>query len=122
MTNRDRMIGTWRLYAFRFTDGDGNPGSTDEAPVAGRMEYTADGHMATATRRPDGTWFSYFGEFELQGDMVLHHIELAYNPGLDGATTRREVSFEGERLVLTAAPPVMGGPGSRASLVWERIS
>ena len=120
--HKDRMIGTWRLSEFRFTDADGNPGSSEDAPTVGRMEYTADGHMATATRRPDGHYFSYFGEFELQGDVVLHHIEFAAAPRLDGTTTRREVSFEGERLVLTAAPPVLGGPGSRASLIWERIS
>jgi len=122
MTYRDRMIGTWRLREFRFTDADGNTGSSEDAPVVGRMEYTADGHMATATRRPDGTYFSYFGEYELQGDVVLHHIEFAHDPRLDGTTTHREVSFEGDRLVLTAAPPVMGGPGSRASLIWERIT
>ncbi len=122
MEYRDRMIGTWRLHEFRFTDADGNTGSGEDAPVVGRMEYTADGHMATATRRPDGIYFSYFGEFELQDDVVLHHIEFAHDPRLDGTTTRREVSFEGDRLVLTAAPPVMGGPGSRASLIWERIS
>ncbi len=53
---------------------------------------------------------------------MLHHVEFAADTRLDGTTTRREVSFEGDRLVLTAAPPVMGGPGSRASLVWERIT
>ena len=116
------MIGTWRLREFRFTDADGNPGSHHDAPTVGRMEYTSDGHMATATRRPDGSYFSYFGEFELQGDVVLHHIEFAAAPRLDGTTTRRDVSFEGDRLVLTAAPPVLGGPGSRASLIWEKIS
>ena len=55
-------------------------------------------------------------------DVVLHHVEFASDPRLDGTTTRRAVSFEGERLVLTAAPPVLGGPGSRASLIWERMS
>ncbi len=119
--DRDRMIGTWRLRDFRFTDADGNPGLRQDGPAVGRMEYTADGHMATATRRPDGSYFSYFGEFELHGDVVLHHIEFASDPRLDRTTTRRAVSFEGERLVLTAAPPVLGGPGSRASLIWERI-
>ncbi len=120
--DRNRMIGTWRLREFRFTDADGNSGRRRDAPTVGRMEYTAEGHMATATRRPDGSCFSYFGEFELHEDVVLHHIEFASDPRLDGATTRRAVSFEGERLVLTAAPPVLGGPGSRASLIWERIS
>ena len=75
------------------------------------MEYTSDGHMATATRRPDGTYFSYFGEFELQGDVVLHHIEFAHDPRLDGTTTRREVSFEGDRLVLTAVAARHGRTG-----------
>ncbi len=120
--DRNRMIGTWRLREFRFTDAGGNSGSGQDAPTVGRIEYTAEGHMATATRRPDGSFFSYFGEFELHEDMVLHHVEFASDPRLDGTTTRRAVSFEGDRMVLTAAPPVLGGPGSRASLIWERIS
>ncbi|MBT3535724.1 MAG: hypothetical protein HN478_17725 [Rhodospirillaceae bacterium] len=77
--------------------------------------------MATATRQSDGTYFSYFGEFELDGDVVQHHIEIAADPKLDGTTTRRDVSFEGDKLVLTANPPVLGGPGSKASLVWVKI-
>lgn len=118
---RDRMIGTWRLCEFRFNDGDGNPGRPEDGPKQGRMEYTADGHMATATRQSDGAYFSYFGEFDLDGDVVQHHIEIAADPKLDGTTTRRDVSFEGDKLVLTANPPVLGGPGSKAALVWERI-
>ena len=120
--DRERMIGTWRLVEFRFTDADGNPGRPEDGPKLGRMEYTADGHMATATRQADGAYFSYFGEFELEDGVVLHHIEIAADPKLDGTTTRRDVSFDGENLVLTANPPVLGGPGSKASLIWKRIS
>ena len=119
--DKQRMIGTWRLVEFHFTDADGNPGRPEDGPKQGRMEYTADGHMATATRQADGAYFSYFGEYELKGDEVFHHIEIAADPKLDGTTTRRDVSFDGERLVLTANPPVLGGPGSKASLIWERI-
>jgi hypothetical protein len=120
--DKKRMIGTWQLVEFRFTDADGNLGRPEDGPKLGRMEYTADGHMATATRQADGAYFSYFGEFELEGDVVLHHIAMGANPKLDGTTTRRDVSFDGERLVLTANPPVLGGPGSKASLIWERLS
>ncbi|MBI76406.1 MAG: hypothetical protein CMM53_01295 [Rhodospirillaceae bacterium] len=116
-----KMIGTWRLVAFRFVDSDGNPGREEDAPTGGRMEYTLDGHMATATRQADGGYFSYFGEFELKGSQVFHHIELSAHSKLEGTTTVRDVSFEGDNLILTASPPVMGGPGSKASLIWEKI-
>ena len=99
------MIGTWRLVEFRFTDADGNPGRPEDGPKLGRMEYTADGHMATATRQADETKFSYIGEFEI-----------------DGTANRRNAPFDGARLVLTANPSMLGEPGSKASLIWERIT
>jgi hypothetical protein len=118
---RDKMIGTWRLVGFRFVDADGKAGREEDAPTGGRMEYTSEGHMATATRQSNGDYFSYFGEFELKGKQVFHHIELSAHTKLEGTTTVRDVSFEGDNLVLTASPPVMGGPGSKASLIWEKI-
>ena len=118
---RDKMIGTWRLVNFRFVDEEGKPGREEDAPTGGRMEYTGGGHMATATRQANGDYFSYFGEFELKNNQVFHHIALSAHPKLEGTTTVREVSFEGNNLVLTATPPVMGGPGSKASLIWEKI-
>lgn len=121
MSLRDQMIGTWRLVDFRFTHADGTPGDPNAGPKQGRMEYTSDGHMATATRQANGDYFSYFGEFEVKGDEVFHHIEIAADPKLDGTTTRRIVSFEDGKLVLTADPPVLGGPGSKASLIWEKV-
>ena len=116
-----QMIGTWRLHAFRFTDENGKPGRKEDAPKTGRIEYTTDGHMATATEQSDGSYFSYFGDFEIKENEVFHHIELASNPALVGTTTVRSVSFEEELLVLTATPPVFGKPGSKASLVWKKI-
>ena len=118
---RDKMIGTWHLVGFRFIDADGKAGREEDAPTGGRMEYTAEGHMATATRQSNGDYFSYFGEFELKDEQVFHHIELSAHPKLEGTTTVRDVSFEGGNLVLTASPPVMGGPGSKASLIWKKI-
>jgi len=118
---RQKMIGTWRLVGFRFIEADGTQGREEDAPTGGRMEYTAEGHMATATRQANGDYFSYFGEFELKNETVFHHIELSAHSKLEGTTTVREVSFEGDNLVLTASPPVMGGPGSKASLIWKKI-
>ena len=120
MIDRSHMVGTWRLSGFRFTDGNGLPGRPEDAPKAGMLQYGPDGRLAVATRQPDGKLFAYFGKFELKGDEVHHHIELGSDQKLDGTTTRRKVSFEGDLLVLTADPPVLGGPGSKASLIWSR--
>ena len=118
---REKMIGTWRLHTFRFTDENGNPGREEDAPTTGRIEYTADGHMATATEQSDGSYFSYFGDFEIKGKEVSHHIELASNSNLIGTTTVRSVTFEDKLLVVTATPPVFGRPGSKASLERTKI-
>lgn len=120
MIDRNRMLGKWRLVGFRFTDGEGRPGRAEDAPKAGTLHYEPDGRLAVATRQPDGKLFGYFGTFELKNDEVFHHIELGTDAKLDGTTTRRIVSFEGDRLVLTADPPVLGGPGSKAALIWGR--
>ena len=52
------------------------------------MEYITDGHMASATRQADGAYFSYFGEFELEGDEVRHHGEMAAGPKLGHYPTK----------------------------------
>ena len=118
--DRDPFIGAWRLDDFRLTDADGNTTRPLEGRLKGFILYTADGHMANANLQADGTYFSYFGSYDVLENQLVHHVEMCSDPKLIGTDQRRGVSFEDDRLVLTASPSISGGPGTTAQLVWKR--
>ena len=50
----------------------------------------------------------YAGLYELNGDMVHHHVEMALNPNLVGQTMTRRVQIDGADLTLSAMPDAQG--------------
>ena len=140
---RDRFIGVWRLISCerKWTDGrvDYPYGKT---PV-GRISYDKQGRMSAQVMTPgrkstvppgmnlvmgkaseneireavDG-FGSYFGTFAVDGDEVIHHVQVALVPSWVGTDLRRAYRFIGEkRLSLTAALA-----GAKTELIWERDS
>ena len=61
----------------------------------------------------------YAGHFEVKGDEVHHHVEMALNPNLVGQTMIRRVQFDGPNLTLSARPDAQGQV--RRSL-WRRVA
>jgi len=85
--------------------------------------------------RPQGTGFSaseaqaliksmvsYAGTFSIEGDEVVHHVEIAWNEVWTGSEQRRLFRFEQERLHLSThpSPDPIDGRLSVRSMVWER--
>ncbi len=61
----------------------------------------------------------YAGHFEVKGDEVHHHVEMALNPNLVGQTMIRRVQFDGAELTLSARPDAQG---EVRRILWRRVT
>lgn len=59
---------------------------------------------------------SYSGRYTQSDDRVIHHVDLASYPDLEGSELIRRVRFEGEHLILEARDC----PGCIGRLSWQR--
>jgi hypothetical protein len=137
------LIGTWRLRSWTATADDGVEHPMGDPPE-GVLVYTADGTMITTIGRaarppidggdmlagPDAqrleaftSFIAYSGTFRLDGDDVVHRVEMSLFPNWIGTDQRRHVSLAsgGRELVLSAGPFVLRGRLSVQRLRWERV-
>ena len=142
------LIGTWRLVEWTFTVDDSRPTRPWGGNPSGLLMYTEDGRMSatlmsigrpaaptrTLSAAPIGIraaaaagYLSYAGSYSMDGDDVLHHIELSLMPNWVGTTERRIVDWvpsnSGFALVLSTPPTrTDGGRMAVNRLRWERLT
>jgi hypothetical protein len=133
------VVGRWQLKSWRLAgaDGDTFPLGPD---AGGTVLYTSDGFMSVmmmAAERPAVGWppatmpasaedtiaafatfVGYSGRYEVQGENVLHHVEIASTPTHVGTHFTRGFVVNGNELQLTHRTP----SGSEGRLIWERIA
>jgi hypothetical protein len=61
----------------------------------------------------------YAGRYELKGDEVHHHVEMALSPNLIGGTLIRRVELKGADLTLSARPDAQG---QVRRILWRRVA
>jgi lipocalin-like protein len=61
----------------------------------------------------------YAGRYELKGDEVHHHVEMALSPNLVGQTMTRRVELKGTDLTLSARPDAQG---QVRRILWRRVA
>ena len=82
-------------------------------PLGGETEKRADAYS---------TCLAYIGTWELNGDEVVHGIEVSLYPNWAGAQQSRPFTYTGSELVLRT-PPAQGPSGRFVNeLAWERES
>lgn len=135
------LVGAWDMLGEEDVDEQGVP---VHEPVSrrGRVVYTAGGHVSVvstpAIRRPVPSTGSrpvltgataddiltavagcaaYCGRYDVDGDIVRHHVEVALNPNAIGTALTRRFELDGDRLTFFAAP-VHGGAFLR--IRWRR--
>jgi len=69
------------------------------------------------------TFIAYAGTYELDGDDVVHHVEMSLFPDWVGSQQRRhvELSDGGATLSLSSEPMQVRGRVSAQRLIWDRI-
>jgi hypothetical protein len=126
------IIGTWRLVRAEAFDADGNkrPAPYGGAPV-GRLMLTSDGRMMAMTGdgRPKiasgepREYNTYAGTYKFDGRQLVTRVHSCSNPAYMGTEQVRDVSHEGDLMVLR--PPVRpyaGRPAEQRVLYWQKIS
>ncbi|MBI1777387.1 MAG: lipocalin-like domain-containing protein [Proteobacteria bacterium] len=135
------FMGTWRLVSWILDDGAGTRHEPMGPNPIGLLTYTSDGYMFGTLMAPGrekfagndplggseaechkamSTCHSYCGRYRLDGDSVVHSVELAVYPNMVGSEQRRFFRFEGELLKLRTPPMTRKGQSGIAELTWRR--
>lgn len=136
------LLGRWDIVSWVQAYDDGRVQHPMGEDLVGFLRYSDDGAMTVMIARRErpafvtgGQWdasdaekaaayqsmLSYAGRWELDGDHVVHHVELSLYPGWVGGVQRRRV-IAGEDATLTLEARLEDGtPQARtARLVWQR--
>ena len=125
------IIGTWRLVAATAQDGRGQPLPPPYgARGMGRVTFNADGRMMSVVcdgrpALPPGTsrdYSSYCGNYTFDGVRLFTKVDAASDPARIGTDQVREVSFDGDRMVLRPPPRRSGSGVEQRVPTWERIA
>jgi hypothetical protein len=140
----DDLIGSWLLRSWVLTLDDGSQETPFGAEPQGLVVYTPDGRMITTIGlrgRPSAgsdlssvsdearlaairTFVAYSGTFTIDGEDVVHAVEMSLDPAWVGTQQRRhvELSDDGRTLILSTDPLLVVGRRGRHRLTWERVT
>ena len=136
---RHDLVGAWDMLGEEDVDAQGRQ-VHETVPRRGRLVYTPDGHVSVvstpAVREPIASTggrpvltgaseedilaavagcAAYSGRYDIEGDIVRHHVEVALNPNAIGTALTRRFVLDGDRLTFFAAP-IHGGAFLRRAL------
>ena len=135
------LLGTWRLKSYVQLLETGERYDVYGEHPDGYISYAADGRMyviATADRRmepgsetpPDEeqirlyqTMFAYAGTYMVEGDKVVHSVDISWNQSFTGSKQVRFYTLAGNVLTITTAPNTFTIEGREGPLVavWEKV-
>lgn len=135
------FVGAWRLVSLETRTPDGQVSYPFGHDAAGYIVYTENGYMSvafmSANRRKFAagdirggsteekvaaadSYLSYCGRYEIQGDQVIHHVEVSFFPNWIGMDQQRFFRLDGTKLYLSTPPMLVSGKQQTSHLIWER--
>ncbi len=144
------LLGTWKLISVTATlpDGSIKPEVFGANPT-GYITYTPEGkmmvifsksnrpplsgnarsplsdaiHSVPAEERAQAftTFNAYAGTYNISGNTVIHHVEVASMPNRIGQSLIRTFSVNGNRVTLKTPPSKSDDVPKIFELVWERL-
>jgi hypothetical protein len=141
--DKHSLIGTYQLVSWENRAASGQTTHPLGPDAQGLINYSQDGYMfvqiMASHRRPHAvnelfagdideikrsaiTHLSYCGRFELQGNEVIHHVQICSFPNWVNTEQRRAFNFNDGQLHLTAFGIQSGGETVDAHLVWRRVA
>ncbi len=126
------IVGTWRLVRATATAADGTPMPPPYGgdKMMGRVTFNGDGRMMAVLcdgRRsvPDSgkrEYSSYCGNYTFNGKQLITRVDAAADPARMSTDQVRDVSFEGELMVLRPPLRAYMRQAEQRVLYWEKIS
>ncbi|HKW16998.1 MAG TPA: lipocalin-like domain-containing protein [Terriglobales bacterium] len=136
----NRLAGTWSLVGAVSTasSGERNENPYRENP-SGLLTYSPDGRVMALIsfggRKPLSmragtdekaeafeTFLAYSGRYTVNGDKVIHRVEISSIQNYVNRDLVRTVIFEGDRMTLVTPPTSLNGKVQTIELTWQRSS
>ena len=135
-----RLVGSWELISFELQFPDGTVTHPFGTEVRGYLFYNQDGFMCaafgSAARAGSNEknlaevgaaagydqFMAYTGPYRVEGDRIIHHVEVSSLEAWTGSVQERWYKIDGERLTLHTAPLVVGSDAPTGALVWDRVT
>jgi hypothetical protein len=139
----DRLVGTWKLVSASSSTATGERNGTPFGPSpAGFLTYTQDGRVTAmisyggrkrlssrdSLSAPEEeqaeafrTFVAHAGRFTLNGEKIIHHVEISSIQDWVDTDLIRSIEFEGDRLVLATPGTLDGGKIQTFELIWQRL-
>ena len=125
------ITGTWELKSFIVQFDDGSQYLPYGSAPQGRISYAEDGFMTAHLWNPDlhvdgaapaddPTYFSYCGDWSVDGDIVRHRVHAATHPSWTARDKLRSIAMRGTQMELTAENVDFAGKRGRGILIWQR--
>jgi hypothetical protein len=137
----DGLVGRWRLVSWSARTADGAVIYPMGERAQGSVVYTPGGWMSGTLAhadRPDlassdvvggteaqratafSTYVSYCGRYDVEGDTVVHHVDMSLFPNWVGTDQNRQYEISGDELVLRTSAIKIGGQEAQNELRWTR--
>lgn len=140
----ETIVGVWRLADITRRNERGEIRRLYGPSTHGLAIYTASGFVSItlmAAERPDhsgggdirggtpeekqhafDTYMSHCGRYTVEGETVVHHIEMSLFPNWTGTDQRRSFRCDGGQLIVRTSPILSDGDTWVYELVWIRAS
>ena len=136
------LVGTYRLLSWENRFDSGRTDYPLGKDAKGIIGYLENGHMfvhimAADRERVSGadlfggdeaefaaatmTHLSYTGTYRIEGDEVIHEVQICSFPNWVGTDQRRRCRFEDGNLLLSAGGLRVGDETATGYLVWQPI-
>lgn len=138
--DKNALLGTWRLKSYVVTRGAGGRSTPYGENPSGYLIYSAENRMQVigvaadrtvpaGTSPPDServmlydTMFAYAGTFSVEGDKIIHHVDISWNETWTGTDQMRAFEVRGSILTLTTRiRDQVSGVESHYALTWEKM-
>jgi hypothetical protein len=134
-----KLLGTWKLISASST---ASTGEKDSAPYgskpSGFLTYNADGRVSALISYSDrkplppaasvqekaeafSSFIAYAGRYRLEGDRVVHHVEISSIQNYVERELVRSIRFEDDRIILVTPPTPINGKVQTVELTWQRL-
>ena len=69
------------------------------------------------------TMIAYGGTYTFDGRTITHHVDISWNQILTGTDLKRNVKFDGRKVIFStnSQPSVVDGKISSIVLTWEKV-
>ena len=137
------VTGNWKLLSFKMETEDGKVIYPYGEDAVGYLTYTEQNFMSVSIMRANRVFFeggdlkvgtvnektaaiddylTYCGGYSIDGDKVVHHIEMSLFPNWTGQDQERFFELKGDELKLSTAPFLVQGEQRTARLIWQRVT